>query len=70
MLKRENDLRLSDAVQRRFEEAERSGAKTDWIEVACEVQKEVLREFGVSGSEDALNAYRCAANKHKVSLYV
>ncbi|KAL7541479.1 hypothetical protein ACHAWF_006943, partial [Thalassiosira exigua] len=70
MLKRENELRLSDDVQRRFEEAERSGAETDWIEVASEVQKELLREFGVAESEDALNAYRCAANKHGVSLYV
>lgn len=68
MLKRENELRLSESVQKRFEEAERSGSTTDWIEVASEVQKEVLREFNVS--EDALHAYRCAANKHGVSLYV
>ena len=70
MLKRENELRLSESVQRRFEEAERSGANTDWIEVASEVQKEVLHEFGIKASEKALHAYRCAANKHGVSLYV
>ena len=68
MLKRENELRLSKDVQRRFEEAERSGSTGDWMEVASEVQKEVLAEFNVP--EKALNAYRCAANKHGISLYV
>lgn len=68
MLRRENELRLSEDVQKRFEDAERSGSTTDWIEVASEVQKEILREFNVS--ENALHAYRCAANKHGVSLYV
>ncbi len=68
MLKRENELRLSKDVQKRFEEAERSGSKTDWIEVATEVQLEVLREFNVSSK--ALHLYRCAANKHGISLYV
>jgi len=69
MLKRENDLRLSNAVQRRFAEAERSGS-TDWIEVAGEVQKEVLVEFNVKPTEEALYAYRCAANNYGISLYV
>ena len=41
-------LRLSEDVQRRCEEVEHSGYNTDWIEVASEVQKEVLREFIVS----------------------
>ena len=69
MLKRENELRLSQAVQKRFEEAERSESKTDWIEVATQVQLEVLKEFNVA--ESALHAvYRCAANKHGLSLYV
>jgi hypothetical protein len=68
MLKRENELRLSQDVQKRFEEAERSGSKTDWIEVASQVQLEVLREFNVA--ESSLQAYRCAANKHGISLYV
>lgn len=68
MLERENELRVSEEVQLRFEEAERSGSTTDWIEVATEVQKEVLREFNVA--QEALHAYRCAANKHQVSLYV
>ena len=68
MLKRENELRLSQAVQKRFEEAERSGSKTDWIEVATQVQLEVLKEFNIA--ESALHAYRCAANKHGLSLYV
>ena len=69
MLKRENELRLSKDVQLRFEEAEKSGSNTDWIEVASEVQKEVLREFDVP--EGALHAYRCAANKFPdIALYV
>lgn len=68
MLKRENELRLSQVVQKRFEEAERSGSKTDWIEVATQVQLDVLREFNVA--ESSLHAYRCAANTHGVSLYV
>ena len=38
MLKRENELRLGLDVQKRFEEAERSGAKSDWMEVAAAVQ--------------------------------
>lgn len=68
MLRREDELRLSHDVQKRFEEAERSGAESDWIEVAEAVQLEVIREFGLS--EKALYAYRCAAIKHGVSLYV
>ncbi len=68
MLKRENELRLSSDVQKRFEEAERSGDKSDWIEVAEAVQLEVLREFSVP--EMALDAYRCAAIKHGISLCV
>ena len=69
MLARENELRLSSEVQRRFEEAEKSGA-TDWIEVASELQKQVMMEFNVTPSERALRAYRCAANRHEISLYV
>lgn len=67
MLERENELRLSESVQVQFAEAERS-SHSDWIEVASELQRKVLREFGVS--ERALHAYRCAANKHGISLYV
>ena len=67
MLERENELRLSESVQVQFAEAERS-SHSDWIEVASEVQRKVLREFGVS--DRALHAYRCAANKHGISLYV
>ncbi len=68
MLKRENEVRLSHSVQKRFREAERSGSKSDWIEVATAVQLELLREFNVP--EKALHAYRCAAKKHGISLYV
>jgi len=69
MLKRENDLRLSDVVQHRFAEAERSGS-ADWMVVADEVQKEVLVEFNVEPTQEALLAYRCAANKYGISFYV
>ena len=68
MLERENELRLSNSVQQRFEEAERSGSKSDWIEVAAAVQLEVLHEFNVP--ESALRAYQCAAKRHGISLYV
>lgn len=69
MLKRENELRLSEDTQRRFAEAERSGSK-DWIDVAREIQKGILIEFNIEPTERALLAYRCAANKHGISLYV
>lgn len=36
--------------------------------MATQVQKEVVAEFNVP--EKALHAYRCAANKHCISLYV
>ena len=69
MLERENELRRSESVQRRFAKAELSGS-TNWIEVAGKVQKEVLDEFGVEPTEAALLAYRCAANNKGISLYV
>mmetsp|Transcript_47123 Transcript_47123/g.52685 ORF Transcript_47123/g.52685 Transcript_47123/m.52685 type:complete len:122 (-) Transcript_47123:505-870(-) len=69
MLKRENELRRSDAIQERFSKAEMSG-NTDWIEVATMVQKEVLTEFNIEPTEKALLAYRNAANNHGISLYV
>jgi len=43
---------------------------SDWIEVAGEVQKEALREFGIDPSPAALFELRTAANRLKVSLYV
>merc|ERR1712176_234736 len=46
-----------------------SGSK-DWMEVAAEVQKEVLVEYDIEPTEKALFAYRNAANKHGISLYV
>ena len=69
MLQRENELRRSEAIQNRFGEAEMSGS-TDWIKVAAEVQKEVLIEFDIKPTEEALLAYRNAANNHGISLYV
>lgn len=69
MLQKENELRRSVSVQQRFARAELSES-TDWIEVAVDIQKEVLAEFKIRPTEQALNAYRKAANKHGISLYV
>lgn len=43
---------------------------TDWIEVATEVQKEVLGEFHIPPTDEMLHAYRKAANKYGISLHV
>merc|ERR1719379_1719711 len=69
MLHRENKLRTSEAVQKRFARAERSES-TDWLDVATEVQKELLEEFHITPTDKMLHAYRVAANKHGISLYV
>jgi hypothetical protein len=47
MLQREEELRLSVAVQQRFTVAEASG-HSEWMDVAREVQEQVLSEFGYS----------------------
>lgn len=59
MLERENELRLSDDVQRKMAEAEESGM-SDWMRVAEQVQKQVAQEFGMS-EEKGLEALRTAA---------
>ena len=69
ILVRENELRLSPAVQLRFSEAEKSGS-SDWIEVAGEVQSEVLAEFGIRPTPSALNELRVSAVRIGISLYV
>ena len=69
LLHREEELRLSPAVQARFGAAERSGG-TDWLEVAEELQRELLIEFGVRPTQTNLHLLRVAAARLKVSLYV
>mmetsp|Transcript_26223 Transcript_26223/g.66744 ORF Transcript_26223/g.66744 Transcript_26223/m.66744 type:complete len:142 (-) Transcript_26223:1096-1521(-) len=46
VLKREDELRLSPETQALYEEAELRD-DTDWMEVTSELQRRVLREFGV-----------------------
>ena len=62
-------MRLSPAVQLRFSAAETSGGG-DWLDVAAEVQAEVLREFGIAPTPKALRGLRLAAPRIGLSLYV
>ena len=70
ILIRENELRLSDEVQQRFHEAENTGA-SDWMEVAGDVQKQVLIEFKMEPSEENLLTLTTKAHENPdISLYV
>lgn len=72
MLTRENELRLSEDVQQKMEKAESSG-HSEWMDVATEVQRQVLCEFGVSKQNlhAGLMALRSAALRHpEIALYV
>ena len=60
MLRREVVLRRSEAVQERFRVAEGT-VHTDWMEVAADVQRQVLREFGVRDDAAGLLGLRRAA---------
>eukprot|EP01113_Clastostelium_recurvatum_P047707 TRINITY_DN8556_c0_g1_i3.p1 TRINITY_DN8556_c0_g1~~TRINITY_DN8556_c0_g1_i3.p1 ORF type:complete len:162 (-),score=31.03 TRINITY_DN8556_c0_g1_i3:659-1144(-) len=53
MLVRENELRLSPAIQARYEAAERE-PELSWMNITEDLQKQVLREFNVirSGTGD------------------
>eukprot|EP01124_Arcella_intermedia_P018639 TRINITY_DN2571_c0_g1_i2.p2 TRINITY_DN2571_c0_g1~~TRINITY_DN2571_c0_g1_i2.p2 ORF type:complete len:255 (-),score=91.80 TRINITY_DN2571_c0_g1_i2:520-1284(-) len=62
MLKRENAKRLLPETQRLYEEAERR-VDTNWMKVTERLQREVVREFGVTDPlriEEALYAMRTA----------
>lgn len=61
-------MRLSPAVQARFREAEMSSER-DWIEVAVDVQREVLARFGLPPTEVNLEMLRRQATS-ETSLYV
>jgi hypothetical protein len=71
MLQREEELRWSEAVQQRFTAAEASGT-SEWMDVAREVQLEVLKEFHYEeDSLVALHAFRLAAQKYpEISMYI
>lgn len=51
MLAREQELRLSEAWQERFEMTE-NRADYDWLEEAIELQKTVVREFVMIDNEE------------------
>ena len=57
VLEWENEMRLSPAVQARVREAEMSSER-DWIEVAVDVQREVLARFGLPPTEVNLEMLR------------
>ena len=73
MLKRENELRKWDnEIQEKFRIAEQS-IKTDWMDVALEIQKQVCNEFGIGAHQmnDGLYQLRLAALRHPdLALYV
>ena len=72
MLTRENELRLSEAVQLRFKAAEAS-VDSEWMCVAQEIQEQVINEFSKASHSSldvmrhmdvALFELRAAANRH------
>jgi hypothetical protein len=70
MLHREEELRLSFPVQHRFTAAEQSG-NTEWMDVAREVQLQVLTEFHYAPTDTNLHALQIAAQKHpNIPMYV
>jgi len=74
MLIRENELRVSDEYQKRFAEAEKSSFES-WLDVADELQRQVIREFHLDEEmDDALLCFRCATQIYpelkSIPLYV
>ena len=80
MLKKENEYRLSEEYQKKYEEAEKSDEK-DWLKVTEEIQARVIIEFGYDTTKGhlgyALQLMRSAPEKYKddpefrqVPLYV
>ena len=70
MLQREEELRWSEAVQQRFTAAEASGT-SEWMDVAREVQQQVLKEFHYSPTLVSLHALRLAAQQHpEIPMYI
>ena len=70
MLRREEELRFSSAVQSRFTIAENS-SNSEWMDVANEVQLQVLFEFNYVQTSKSLNELRLAAQSHpEISVYI
>ena len=74
MLIRENELRLSEEYQKRYQEAERTSSSS-WLDVTDQLQREIIREFQLDDEmEDALLCLRCATQIHPdlkdIPLYV
>jgi hypothetical protein len=74
MLIRENELRLSDEYQQRYNEAEKTSL-TSWLDVTDELQRQIIREFHLDEEmEDALLCLRCATQIYPdlkdIPLYV
>jgi len=63
MLKRENEIRLSEHTQALYANAE-TQANTDWMDITEELQRTVVKEFGFDKDENAINnavhTLRCA----------
>ena len=65
MLRREAELRLDAATQLEYAEVEAAGDDADtWMEVTAKVQRRVISEFGLNGSDAALRALREGAPRH------
>jgi len=60
MLIREHELRTSIETQKIYSEAEKSEA-TDWMEVTDQLQRRVIKEFGIEDEELGLYSLRTAA---------
>ena len=74
MLIRENELRLSEEYQKRYQEAEQKSSLS-WLDVTDQLQREVIREFQLDDEmEDALLCLRCATQIYPdlkdIPLYV
>jgi hypothetical protein len=74
MLIRENELRLSEEYQKRYQEAEQTSSSS-WLDVTDQLQREIIREFHLDEEmEDALLCLRCATQIYPdlkdIPLYV
>lgn len=63
MLRRENELRLSDETQKKYMEAEKK-SEADWINVTLELQRQVVREFGIRNIDRGVHAIQSAYSRY------
>jgi hypothetical protein len=74
MLIRENELRVSDEYQKRYDEAE-TLSSSSWLDVTDELQRQIIREFNLDDEmDDALLCLRCATQMYPdlktIPLYI